>query len=141
MPSGYSLDWSGQFEYLQRASERLRWIVLATIVITFGPICLVFRRVSEAAIIMLSLSLALVGGLWLIWILGHAVSVAKLIGFISLAGVAAEFGIIMHRWRSTVGKFPFTAASACRSRSSTPSFSAAPDSADRRAGLRTTARP
>ena len=103
MPSGYSLDWSGQFEYLQRASERLRWVVPATILIIFGLICLVFRRVSEAAIIMLSLPLALVGGLWLIWVLGHAVSVATLIGFISLAGVAAEFGIIMllylrHAW-------------------------------------------
>ncbi|MBS0461960.1 MAG: efflux RND transporter permease subunit, partial [Proteobacteria bacterium] len=95
MPSGYSLDWSGQFEYLQRASERLRWVVPATILIIFGLICWVFRRVSEAAIILLSLPLALVGGLWLIWILGHAVSVATLIGFIALAGVAAEFGIIM----------------------------------------------
>jgi Cu(I)/Ag(I) efflux system membrane protein CusA/SilA len=63
--------------------------------IIFGLIYLVFRRASEAAIIMLSLPLALVGGLWLIWLMGHAVSVATLIGFIALAGVAAEFGIIM----------------------------------------------
>ncbi len=103
MPVGYSVSWSGQYEYLKRASERLRVVVPATLVIIFGLIYLVFRRASEAAIIMLSLPLALVGGLWLIWAMGHAVSVATLIGFIALAGVAAEFGIIMllylrHAW-------------------------------------------
>lgn len=95
MPAGYSVAWSGQYEYLQRAAERLRIVVPATLVIIFGLIYLVFRRASEAAIIMLSLPFALVGGLWLIWLMGHAVSVATLIGFIALAGVAAEFGIIM----------------------------------------------
>ena len=95
MPPGYSVGWSGQYEYLQRASQRLRMVVPATLVIIFGLIYLVFRRASEAAIIMLSLPFALVGGLWLVWLLGHAVSVATLIGFIALAGVAAEFGIIM----------------------------------------------
>ncbi len=103
MPAGYAVDWSGQYEYLQRASERLRLVVPATLAIIFGLIFLVFRRASEAGIIMLSLPLALVGGLWLIWAMGHAVSVATLIGFIALAGVAAEFGIIMllylrHAW-------------------------------------------
>jgi Cu(I)/Ag(I) efflux system membrane protein CusA/SilA len=103
MPAGYAVDWSGQYEYWKRASERLRIVVPATLVIIFGLIYFVFRRASEAAIIMLSLPLALVGGLWLIWLLGHAVSVATLIGFIALAGVAAEFGIIMllylrHAW-------------------------------------------
>ncbi|MGO4551254.1 efflux RND transporter permease subunit [Lysobacter sp. 2RAF19] len=103
MPAGYAVDWSGQYEYWKRASDRLRFVVPATLVIIFGLIYFVFRRASEAAIIMLSLPLALVGGLWLISILGHAVSVATLIGFIALAGVAAEFGIIMllylrHAW-------------------------------------------
>jgi len=95
LPAGYAVQWSGQFEYLERARERLRIVVPATLAIIFGLIYLVFRRASEAAIIMLSLPLALVGGLWLIWLMGHAVSVATLIGFIALAGVAAEFGIIM----------------------------------------------
>lgn len=95
LPPGYAVGWSGQYEYLRRASERLRVVVPATLAIIFGLIYLVFRRASEAAIIMLSLPFALVGGLWLIWAMGHAVSVATLIGFIALAGVAAEFGIIM----------------------------------------------
>ncbi|MGH8078656.1 MAG: efflux RND transporter permease subunit, partial [Lysobacter sp.] len=95
MPSGYAVGWSGQYEYLKRASERLRVVVPATLIIIFGLIYLVFRRASEAAIIMLSLPLALVGGLWLIWLLGHAVSIATMIGFIALGGVAAEFGVIM----------------------------------------------
>ena len=95
MPAGYSLGWSGQYEYLQRAMQRLQLVVPATLAIIFFLIYLVFRRFAEAALIMLSLPLALVGGLWLIWLLGHAVSVATLIGFIALAGLAAEFGIIM----------------------------------------------
>jgi Cu(I)/Ag(I) efflux system membrane protein CusA/SilA len=95
LPAGYAVAWSGQYEYLARATARLRWVVPATLTIIFGLIFLVFRRASEAGVIMLSLPLALVGGLWLVWLLGHAVSVATLIGFIALAGVAAEFGIIM----------------------------------------------
>jgi Cu(I)/Ag(I) efflux system membrane protein CusA/SilA len=95
MPAGYAVDWSGQYEYLARAAARLSLVVPVVLVIIFGLIWLVFRRVSEAALIMLSLPFALVGGLWLVWLLGHAVSVATLIGFIALAGVAAEFGIIM----------------------------------------------
>lgn len=111
MPAGYSVAWSGQYEYLQRAAERLRIVVPATLVIIFGLIYLVFRRASEAAIIMLSLPFALVGGLWLIWLMGHAVSVATLIGFIALAGVAAEFGIIMllylrHAWERQLAVNP-----------------------------------
>ncbi|MFZ5635428.1 MAG: efflux RND transporter permease subunit [Pseudomonadota bacterium] len=95
LPPGYGLAWSGQYEYLERALARLQWVVPAALAIIFGLIYLVFRSVREAAIILLSLPLALVGGLWLIWWLGHAVSVATLIGFIALAGVAAEFGVIM----------------------------------------------
>lgn len=111
MPAGYAVGWSGQYEYLKRATERLRVVVPATLVIIFGLIYLVFRRASEAIIIMLSLPLALVGGLWLIWAMGHAVSVATLIGFIALAGVAAEFGIIMllylrHAWERQIAANP-----------------------------------
>ena len=95
LPPGYGIAWSGQYEYLERALARLKWVVPAALAIIFLLIYLVFRRFGEAAIIMLSLPLALVGGLWLIWMLGHAVSIATLIGFIALAGVAAEFGVIM----------------------------------------------
>ena len=95
LPPGYSIAWSGQYEYLQRALARLKWVVPAALAIIFLLIYLVFRHVGEAAIIMLSLPLSLVGGIWLIWVLGHAVSIATLIGFIALAGVAAEFGVIM----------------------------------------------
>jgi len=95
LPAGYAVGWSGQYEFLQRALERLRWVVPATLGIIFVLIYLVFRSAAEAAIIMLSLPLALVGGLWLIWVMSHAVSIASVIGFIALAGVAAEFGIIM----------------------------------------------
>ena len=111
LPAGYSLAWSGQFEYLARTQERLRLVVPAVLVIIFGLICVVFRRASEAALIMLSLPFALVGGLWLVWLLGHAISVASLIGFIALAGVAAEFGIIMllylrQAWERTLAARP-----------------------------------
>ncbi|GAA4865779.1 CusA/CzcA family heavy metal efflux RND transporter [Luteimonas vadosa] len=95
LPPGYTLDWSGQFEYLQRAVERLKLVVPATLGIVFLLIYLVFRRLDDTLTIMLSLPLALVGGVWLVWLLGHAISVATMIGFIALAGVAAEFGIIM----------------------------------------------
>ncbi|HUR39761.1 MAG TPA: CusA/CzcA family heavy metal efflux RND transporter [Verrucomicrobiae bacterium] len=111
LPAGYAIAWSGQYEYLARATARLRWVVPATLVIIFGLIFLVFRRASEAGLIMLSLPFALVGGLWLIWLMGHAVSVATLIGFIALAGVAAEFGIIMllylqHAWERQLAENP-----------------------------------
>ncbi|MFP7721384.1 efflux RND transporter permease subunit [Lysobacter sp. A3-1-A15] len=95
LPPGYGLGWSGQYEYLERALSSLQWVVPASLAIIFLLIYLVFRDFSEALIIMLSLPLALVGGLWLIWMLGHAISIASLIGFIALAGVAAEFGVIM----------------------------------------------
>ncbi|MFC4764674.1 efflux RND transporter permease subunit [Dyella koreensis] len=103
LPSGVTVAWSGQFEYLARAMDRLTWVVPAALAIIFGLIYAVFHRVSEAALIMLSVPLALTGGLWLIWALGHAVSVATVIGFIALGGVAAEFGVVMllylrHAW-------------------------------------------
>ncbi len=95
LPPGYGVGWSGQYEYLERALASLQWVVPAALAIIFLLIYLVFRDFIEASIIMLSLPLALVGGLWLIWVLGHAISIASLIGFIALAGVAAEFGVIM----------------------------------------------
>ena len=104
LPSGYTLEWSGQYEYLQHAIERLKLVVPATLALVFLLIYLIFHRAADAAIIMLSLPLALVGGLWLVWLLGHSISVATMIGFIALAGVAAEFGVIMmltlrHSWQ------------------------------------------
>ena len=103
LPPGVTLAWSGQFEYLARAMQRLAWVVPAALLIIFALIYAVFRRLSEAALIMASVPLALVGGLWLIWLLGHAVSVATMVGFIALGGVAAEFGVVMllylrHAW-------------------------------------------
>ena len=95
LPPGYSLTWSGQFEYAERAAKRLAWVVPATIAIIFLLLFLAFRRVRQPAIILLSLPFALVGGVWLIFLLGHAVSVATAVGFIALAGLAAEFGVVM----------------------------------------------
>jgi Cu(I)/Ag(I) efflux system membrane protein CusA/SilA len=103
LPPGVTVAWSGQFEYLAQAMRRLTLVVPVVLLIVFVLIYAVFRRMSEAALIMASVPLALVGGLWLIWLLGHAVSVATMIGFIALAGVAAEFGVVMmlylrHAW-------------------------------------------
>ncbi len=95
LPPGYSISWSGQFEYAQRASERLMWVVPATIGIIFLLLYLAFKRVRQPAVILLTLPFALVGGIWLIFLLGHAVSVATAVGFIALAGLAAEFGVVM----------------------------------------------
>ncbi|MDV3258117.1 MAG: efflux RND transporter permease subunit [Sphingomonas sp.] len=95
MPPGYSLTWSGQFEYAERAAQRLRWIVPLTIGIIFLLLYLAFRRAREALIVLLTLPFALVGGIWLIFLMGHAVSVATAVGFIALAGLAAEFGVVM----------------------------------------------
>ena len=95
LPPGYSISWSGQFEYAQRAAERLAWVVPATIGIIFLLLFAAFRRVRQPAIILLSLPFALVGGIWLIFLMGHAVSVATAVGFIALAGLAAEFGVVM----------------------------------------------
>jgi copper/silver efflux system protein len=103
IPAGYSVSWSGQFEYLERASARLKIVVPATLVIIFTLLYLTFRRVDEALLIMATLPFAMVGGFWLLWALGHNLSVASGVGFIALSGVAAEFGVIMllylrHAW-------------------------------------------
>ena len=95
MPPGYYVTWSGQFEYLERAKARLQMVVPVTVLIIFLLLYLNFRRVTEALIVMLSVPFALVGGLWLMWWLGFNLSVAVAVGFIALAGVAAETGVVM----------------------------------------------
>jgi len=105
LPAGYSISWSGQFEYLERATARLQVVVPATLLIIFVLLYLTFRRADEAALIMATLPFALAGGVWLLWALGHNLSVATGVGFIALAGVAAEFGVIMllylkHAWEA-----------------------------------------
>jgi len=108
---GYSISWSGQFEYLERASAKLKVVVPATLLVIFVLLYLTFKRFDEAILIMATLPFALAGGIWLLWILGHHLSVASAVGFIALAGVAAEFGVIMllylkHAWevRLAAGK-------------------------------------
>ena len=95
LPAGYRLEWSGQFEALQRAAKKLRVVVPITLAIIFLLLFFNFRSVTESAIVMLSLPFALVGGVWLMWILDYNMSVAVAIGFIALAGVAAETGVVM----------------------------------------------
>lgn len=92
---GYSLGWSGQFEYLERAKARLATVVPLTLALIFLLLYLNFRRLTETLIVMLSLPFALVGGIWLMWFMGFNMSVAVAVGFIALAGVAAETGVIM----------------------------------------------
>jgi Cu(I)/Ag(I) efflux system membrane protein CusA/SilA len=94
-PPGYYVIWSGQFEYLQRAEARLKVVVPVTLLIIFLLLYLNFRALTETLIVMLSLPFALVGGLWLLWWLGFNLSVAVAVGFIALAGVAAETGVVM----------------------------------------------
>jgi len=95
LPAGYSVTWSGQYEYMLRANERLSQVVPLTLVIIFVLLYLTFRRTGEALLVMASLPFALVGGFWLIFLLGYNLSVAVGVGFIALAGVAAEFGVVM----------------------------------------------
>jgi Cu(I)/Ag(I) efflux system membrane protein CusA/SilA len=94
-PPGYYATWSGQFEYLQRAEARLKVVVPLTLLIIFLLLYLNFRRVTETLIVMLSLPFALVGGMWMLWWLGFNLSVAVAVGFIALAGVAAQTGVVM----------------------------------------------
>ena len=94
-PPGYYVTWSGQFEYMERAKARLKIVVPVTVLIIFLLLYLNFRRVTETLIVMLSVPFALAGGLWLMWWLGFNLSVAVAVGFIALAGVAAETGVVM----------------------------------------------
>jgi Cu(I)/Ag(I) efflux system membrane protein CusA/SilA len=107
LPPGYRLQWSGQFEYMERAAEKLRLVIPATLALIFLLLYFNFGNVPETLIVMLALPFALVGGVWLTWLLGFHWSVAVAIGFIALAGVAAETGVIMliyldHAWARRV---------------------------------------
>ncbi|MBN9563505.1 MAG: efflux RND transporter permease subunit [Alphaproteobacteria bacterium] len=95
LPPGYHIEWSGQFEYLQRAAAKLKVVVPATLVLILVLLFLNFGRLAETLIVMLSVPFALVGGTWLMWWLGFNMSVAVAVGFIALAGVAAETGVVM----------------------------------------------
>ncbi|MEY8689255.1 MAG: efflux RND transporter permease subunit [Leptothrix sp. (in: b-proteobacteria)] len=95
LPAGYAVSWSGQFEYLERATERMKVVVPATLAVIFVLLYLLFRNAADAMLVMAAVPFSLVGGFWLVWLLGHAISVATAVGFIALAGVAAEFGVVM----------------------------------------------
>jgi Cu(I)/Ag(I) efflux system membrane protein CusA/SilA len=95
LPPGYTMVWSGQYEYMQRAQQRLRIVVPVTLLIIFLLLYLNFRDFTESLLVMLSLPFALVGGIWLMYWLGYHFSIAVGVGFIALSGVAAEIGVIM----------------------------------------------
>jgi Cu(I)/Ag(I) efflux system membrane protein CusA/SilA len=95
LPPGYRVQWSGQYEYLQRAAAKLRIVVPVTLLVILVLLYLNFGRLTETLIVMLSVPFALVGGAWLLWWLGYNLSVAVAVGFIALAGVAAETGVVM----------------------------------------------
>ena len=102
-PPGYYVTWSGQFEYMERAIEKMKIVIPVTLLSIFLLLYLNFRRLTETFIVMLSVPFALVGGVWLMWLLGYNLSVAVAVGFIALAGVAAETGVVMliyldHAW-------------------------------------------
>jgi len=95
LPPGYTLLWSGQYEFMQRVVEKLRVVVPVTLGIIFLLLYLNFRGVAESLIVMLALPFSLVGGIWFLWLLGYNTSVAVWVGFIALAGVATETGVVM----------------------------------------------
>jgi copper/silver efflux system protein len=102
-PPGYYITWSGQFEYMERAVEKMKIVIPVTLLVIFLLLYLNFRRMTETLIVMLSVPFALIGGVWLMWALGYNLSVAVAVGFIALAGVAAETGVVMliyldHAW-------------------------------------------
>jgi len=104
-PPGYYITWSGQFEYMERAIEKMKVVIPVTLLIIFLLLYLNFRRLTETIIVMLSVPFALVGGVWLMWLLNYNLSVAVAVGFIALAGVAAETGVVMliyldHAWEA-----------------------------------------
>jgi Cu(I)/Ag(I) efflux system membrane protein CusA/SilA len=108
-PAGYYATWSGQFEYMERAKEKLVVVVPLTLLIIFLLLYLNFMRMTETLIVMLSVPFSLVGGVWLMWWLDYNISVAVAVGFIALAGVAAETGVVMliyldHAWEAIKAK-------------------------------------
>ena len=118
-PPGYYVTWSGQFEYMERAIEKMKIVIPVTLLIIFLLLYLNFRRLTETLIVMLSVPFALVGGVWLMWLLGYNLSVAVAVGFIALAGVAAETGVVMliyldHAWEDVKVKAALPGASLAR---------------------------
>ncbi|HPU80116.1 efflux RND transporter permease subunit [Accumulibacter sp.] len=108
-PPGYYVTWSGQFEYMERAIEKMKIVIPVTLLSIFLLLYLNFKRLTETLIVMLSVPFALVGGIWLMWLLDYNLSVAVVVGFIALAGVAAETGVIMliyldHAWQAVKAK-------------------------------------
>ncbi|GLT22164.1 cation efflux system protein [Zoogloea oryzae] len=104
-PPGYYVTWSGQFEFMERAIEKMKVVIPITLLTIFLLLYLNFRRLTETLIVMLSVPFALVGGVWLMWLLDYNLSVAVAVGFIALAGVAAETGVVMliyldHAWEA-----------------------------------------
>ena len=95
LPAGYSIVWSGQYEYMERARAKMMLVVPATLALIFLLLYLNFKSLGETLLVMLSLPFALVGGIWFVWALGYNWSVAVAVGFIALAGVAAETGVVM----------------------------------------------
>lgn len=107
LPPGYTITWSGQFEYMERAAERMRLVVPATLALVFLLLYFNFRRVSDTLVVMLSVPFTLVGGIWFLWIMEYNWSVAVTVGFLALAGVAAETAVIMlvyldHAWQDRI---------------------------------------
>src|SRR3546814_7880457 len=90
LPAGYSIAWSGQFEYLERAEATLKMVIPMTLALIFVLLFLTFNSAADALLLMLTVPFALVGGFWLIWLLGHAISVATAVGFIALVGRSEE---------------------------------------------------
>jgi Cu(I)/Ag(I) efflux system membrane protein CusA/SilA len=108
-PPGYYVTWSGQFEYMERAIAKMKIVIPVTLLLIFLLLYLNFKRLTETMIVMLSVPFALVGGIWLMWLLDYNLSVAVAIGFIALAGVAAETGVVMliyldHSWEAAKAK-------------------------------------
>ncbi|MGD8649069.1 MAG: efflux RND transporter permease subunit, partial [Desulfobacterales bacterium] len=95
LPTGYSMVWSGQYEYMQKARKTLNIIVPVTLVVIFLLLYIHFNNIIEVVIVMASLPFALIGGVWLLYLLGYNISVAVVVGFIALAGLAAETGVVM----------------------------------------------
>lgn len=109
LPPGYTMTWSGQYEYMERARARMLLVIPATLLIVFLLLYLNFRNAGEALIVLLSVPFALIGGVWLVWALGYNWSVAVAIGFIALAGVAAETGVVMLIYLDQAWKARFAA--------------------------------
>ncbi|MGL5598631.1 MAG: efflux RND transporter permease subunit, partial [Aeromonas sp.] len=109
LPAGYALTWAGQYEYMERAKARLAYVVPLTFAIIVLLLYLAFRRAQEVLLILITLPLAVVGGIWTVWLLDFNLSVAVGVGFIALAGVAVETGVLMlvylnHAWDALVAR-------------------------------------